>query len=379
MTRPTNTRTTLRRAVAMRLMMPFARRVAAGFSDATSGSTSMLFDLLVLSQPWDFWKGQWMFFPTTGEVRQILTSSPQTKGVQFEYPLAAAVSTGLDYEIHSVFNAIEIHEAINQAILSSYPSFFETVEDQSIVICEDKMEYDLTAITPAVGLVHEVALERPVNGLFTTVSSDTYAGGVETITLPAGTDLSPVSAGWYVSIYDGAGKGIAKVITEVNNTLKTVKFASATDPGLTSTSKCSLWDPNDQQLDWYRMKYVHFSSKEWPSSLRLYSPIRSYVGSRLRIKHSTMPSILSTEASTTVVPKEYIIAKAISILAGSRIGDNRVDRQRYAIMQDIYEKEAEAFKIQNFFRLPDSELFMEGRDSGHLSEFDPLGDPLGWR
>jgi len=88
---------------------------------------------------------------------------------------------------------------------------------------------------------------------------------------------------------------------------------------------------------------------------------------------------LSTEASTTVVPKEYIIAKAISILAGSRIGDNRVDRQRYAIMQDIYEKEAEAFKIQNFFRLPDSELFMEGRDSGHLSEFDPLGDPLGWR
>ena len=140
-----------------------------------------------------------------------------------------------------------------------------------------------------------------------------------------------------------------------------------------------LWDAAEEKLGWSRMKNVHFSSKEWPNFMRLYAPIYAYRGSRLRLKYSTVPSTLTAETSTTVVPQEYIIPKAISILAKTRVGDNRVDRQRYAILADEYNKEAELYKARNFFRLPDMDMFLEGRDLPDELVQDPNGDPLGWR
>jgi hypothetical protein len=365
----------------MRLMMPFARRVAAGYADATGGSTSTIVDTVNLKQPTNFWAGQWAFRPASGEVRRIIQSATASSLVSMEYPFAATVAAGDDYEIHSVFNAIEIHQAINDAISTSYPAFFESVENKSLVICEDKLEYDLTSIVPSVGIIHEVAIERPTTRIQGTVVSTAYDAGTDilTITLESTADLSLVDSDWYFSLYKGAGEGVAYAVLTVNNTLKTITVSVAADPGLGVTSKYQLWDARAQVLDWYRIKQVHFSSKEWPSALRFYSPNYSFRGSRVRIKYSTLPSALATETATTTVPSEYIINKAVAILAQTRLGDNRVDRQRYAIMQETFDKEAEMFKERNFFRLPDSELWMEGTDRHTLGENDPNGNPMGWR
>src|SRR5574338_1089335 len=105
----------------------------------------------------------------TDEVRKSTGSITSVASVFVEAPCASAVQAGDDYEIHSVFNAIEIHQAINDAISTSFPAFFESLEDKSIVLCEDKLEYDLTTIAPAIGIIHEVAIERPTNRFTGTV------------------------------------------------------------------------------------------------------------------------------------------------------------------------------------------------------------------
>jgi len=362
----------------MRLMMPFARRISAGTATSTGGTTSTLIDTATLLQSDGFWSGQWVYMTASDEVRQIIDYQRATWKATLEYPLAATAAAKA-YEIHAVFNALEIHEAINQAIKSSYPSFFQTLEDESLVICEDTLHYDLSGISPAVGIVHGVALERPVTRIYATVTGTSFVPpSTWTITL-LGTDLSDVVAtNWHFSIYDGSGKGLEEVITNV--AADSIQFSNTNASAIPGTGgKCMLWDTTDQQLGWYPLKNVHFDAKQWPSNLRLYAPIYAYRGSRLRIKYSTMPLTLSTEAGTTVVPQEYLIPKAISILCKTRVGDNRVDRQRYAMLAEEYDKEAETYKKNNFFRLPDTELWMEGRDIANELIQDPQGDPLNWR
>lgn len=379
MTRPTSTRAQLRRAVAMRLMMPFARRIPAGYATviSTSAEKNTITDTANLNQSRDFWAGHWAYHIESGEVRLILSSHSSviiTPSLRLEYPISTLAANGT-YEIHTVFNALEIHEAINQAITSSWPSFFDTMEDTSTVICEDKLEYSLTSITPAVGVVHEVALERPSTRVYATVSS--CAGTpIATVTFQEANASADAAVGWKLSFYDGTGRG--QSATVLSATANTVTIAAPTTAPVNGT-KAMLWDPDEQQLDWYRMKHIHFDTKEWPSQLRLYAPIYAWRGSRLRIKHSTIPISLSTEAATTSIPQEFIIPKACSILCGTRVGDNRVDRQRYAALSEEFNKEAENFKKVNFFRLPDVEIWIEGRDLPDQYIQDPQGDPLNWR
>jgi len=359
----------------MRLMMPFARRISYGHATATGGSTTTLIDTVNLKQPLNYWVGQWLFLTTADVTRRIIGFNPLVTTLSLEYALAAAIINGTDYEIHSVFNALEIHEAINQSINASFPLFFETVEDDSLVICENTMEYSLATIVPSVGIVHGVALERPITRIYAIVESY-EEGEPATVTFQGDNSTADVETGWRLSFYDGTGKGHEFAVLSAGSNTVTIAPPSIVP---VNGTKAMLWDPNDQQLDWYHMKHVHFDSKEWPTNLRLYTPIYAYRGSRLRIKYSTMPQALTIDASTTVVPQEYIVPKAVSLLCKTRVGDNRVDRQRYAAMAEEYEKEAENYKKMNRFLLPDTELWMEGSDLPDQYVQDPQGDPLGWR
>lgn len=381
MARPTTTRTDLRRMIARQLGMPFSKRNSSGYSTLTGALASYVTDTKLRQARANYWAGQWLYMVALDEARMIVQSTTLGQLV-LESPLSSAPSVGDSYEIHSVFGAYEIHDAINRAIVASYPSFYDTTEDTSLIVCEDKMSYDLSSISPTIGIVHEVAIERPVTRMWGTVTSTSYDGvnDLLTIYLEDTVDLSDVDSDWWISIYDGAGRGVAYQCTGlVNNTLKCVMVTATSDPGLDTTSDYLLWNAEDQQLDWYRTKEVHFDAKENPSTLRLYSPIYAYRGSRIRIKYSTAPSSLTAETSTTVVPSGYVIPMAISLLALSRVGDNRIDRQRYAALQELYAKEAELFKMRNFFRYPDIELWMEGDDIPDEYISDEKGDPLSWR
>ena len=155
MAEPTSTRAALRQEIARRVNMDFALRIGAS-STATGGTTTTLIDTNNLKQPDDFWNGAWLYIAndasaTTndGKVRLISDFANSSGTMTFLEPLGAANASSDEYEIHSPWNALQIHDAINDAIDDGFPEFFDTVIDETVVHLEDTMAYDLpTGIAP---------------------------------------------------------------------------------------------------------------------------------------------------------------------------------------------------------------------------------------
>lgn len=377
MARPTKTRAQLRRELAIRMMMPFAVRMPDGYGTVSAaGTTVQLIDTVNLLQPNDFWNGQWAYIMGTTDRLRKISDFVQTGSIAtLEYALPGVLSTSDTYEIHSVFNAIEMNNAINQAIRDGFPAFFDTVEDVSLIICENKLEYDLTGFSTPVNNIHEVWIERASTRIYTTAASGTYADPTTTIVLDD-TDLSEVDTNWRISCYKGNGEGLQAAVVTVNDGTNTITVTA--DLGdIDDGDSIYLWDTREQYLDWYRLRFFRSTPREWPSKLHLHSPIESYLGGRLKIIYSTVPQVMATDAATTVVPPEYIMLSAMASLYASRVADNRVDRQRYGMLAEQYRREAEIYKQFNSFRAPQTEIQMEGRGSS-WETLDVDGNPMGW-
>lgn len=380
MARQTITRAALRRNIAVRLSMPFALRIPDGYADVSeTGTYSTLIDTVNLLQPSDFWNNGWVFITKTGAeyIRKITDYDLATSKLTLEYPLPLVTATDMDYEIHSVYNAIELHNAINQAIQSGFPAFFDTTEDASIVVQEDKLEYSLTSISPSIHRVHEVWLERPSHRIQATVASYSDDGTDGTLVLDA-VALSGVSSDWKLSCYDGTAEGELHDVKSVVAGTYSVTIDGLPTTNFVDGDKILLWDAREQYDDWYRLKFIRITPKEWPSKLHITSGLDGFLGCRIKIIYSTAPQKLTADTSTTVVPEEYVTLSAMATLFASRMNDNRVDRQRYAMLHEEYLREAELYKRMNAFRAPDIDLFLEGEDEG-ISDLRYDGNPLGWR
>lgn len=379
MARQIITRAALRRNIAIRLSMPFALRIPDGYAAATGGSTTTLIDTANLLQADDTWNNQWALLLSTGSdvIRKIVDFAQTSKTLTFEYAVPVVPSSDMNYEIHSIYNAIEIHNAINQAIQSGFPAFFDTTEDASIVVQEDKLEYSLTSISPSIHRVHEVWLERPSHRIQATVASYSDDGTDGTLVLDA-VALSGVSSDWKLSCYDGTAEGELHDVKSVVAGTYSVTIDGLPTTNFVDGDKILLWDAREQYDDWYRLKFIRITPKEWPSKLHITTGLDGFLGCRIKIIYSTVPQKLTADTSTTVVPEEYVTLSAMATLFASRMNDNRVDRQRYAMLHEEYLREAELYKRMNAFRAPDIDLFLEGEDEG-ISDLRYDGNPLGWR
>jgi hypothetical protein len=379
MARQTITRAELRRNIATRLSMPFALRIPSGYATATGGTTTTLIDTTNLLQADDTWNNQWALLLSTGAdvIRKITDFSQATKSLTLEYASPVIPSSDVDYEIHSIYNAIEIHNAINQAIQSAFPAFFDTTEDASIVVQEDKLEYSLTTISPAIHRVHEVWLERPSHRIQATVASYSNDGTDGTLVLDS-CDLGGVDNDWKLSCYNGVAEGELHDVKSVVAGTYSVTIDGLPTVNFVDGDKILLWDAREQYDDWYRLKFIRITPKEWPSKLHITAGLDGFLGCRIKIIYTTVPQKLTADSSTTVVPEEYVTLSAMATLFASRMNDNRVDRQRYAILHEEYLREAELYKRMNAFRAPDIDMFLEGEDEG-ISDLRYDGNPMGWR
>ena len=155
MAEPTSTRAALRQEIARRLNMAFALRIGAS-STATDGGTNELIDTNRLRQANDFWNASWLYIvndtsgtDNDGAVRLISDFVSSTRSIAVVEPFSAAVANTDEYEIHSPWNALQMHDAINDAIDDAFPEFFNTVIDETIIHLEDTMAYDLpTTVSP---------------------------------------------------------------------------------------------------------------------------------------------------------------------------------------------------------------------------------------
>tara|TARA_R100001143_G_C3351447_1_gene129744 strand:- start:515 stop:1657 length:1143 start_codon:yes stop_codon:yes gene_type:complete len=370
MAEPTSTRAALRQEIARRTNMDFALRIGAS-STATDGGTNELIDTNRLRQADDFWNGAWLYIvndtsgtDNDGEVRLISDFTSDTRSIAVVEPFSAAIANTDEYEIHSPWNALQIHDAINDAIDDGFPEFFDTVIDETVVHLEDTMAYDLpTGIAPY--YVTKVWIEEVSDksrGTASSGSSTTLVDSTQSWTNDAFNNMT-------VAIYDGTGKGQFATITDTTaGTTLTVAAWSGTGTTSPSTdSKYVIKDTPTEQYTWRRIPSLRFDQAYWPTKMYLTSRYTRFQGMAFRIQYIAKPPSLSAESGTTIIPSGFVIAKAMALLHGMKVADSRSDQDRHRYLHQFWESRSEAYKLQNKWRMPKGTLWMEK---------DTVGDQL---
>ena len=352
--------------ICRELKMPFFLRYKNGYLDADSGSTTTIIDN-ALTQKDKFWNNAWVYRVATQEASLILNFTALDDTLNLETPVTAFAS-GDDYEIHSIWNAYEIHEAINQAIRDARRVFFETITDETLIVQEDKMAYALSSLSRAPFVISHVWLEQPSSVARGTLVSAT---GTTFVVENAGI-LTGVNTSWKVSIYDGTGKGQIRSIVSVASATGTVA-AWTTTPD--NTSKYALWDASEERYDWYPFDAIRLdSTKEFPDTL--YFSVRpvDFYGMRIRLEYAALPNELSAEADVTYVPASYLLPAAVAKLHGHKISDNRADRDLHFGEARRYQDMADAYMARNAPHRPDQAIL---RHPARTYQPDP-SNPLNW-
>ena len=374
MAEPTSTRAALRQELARRLNMAFALRIGAS-STATDGGTNELIDTNRLRQADDFWNGSWLYIvndtsgtDNDGEVRLISDFVSNTRSIAVVEPFSAAVANTDEYEIHSPWNALQIHDAINDAIDDAFPEFFDTVIDETTIHLEDTMAYDLPTGT-APYYVTKVWMEE-VSDKF----RGTASGGSSTTLVDSGQSWDEDKCnGMQVASYDGTGNGQFATITDTSSS-NTLTFSGGwLGTGTTSSttdSKYVIKDTPTEQYSWRAIPALRFDQAYWPTKMYLTSRYTRSYGNTLRIQYIAKPPSITTEAATTIVPSGFVTAKAQAILHGMRVADSRSDQDRHRYMHQFWESRAEAYKLQNKWRMPKGTLWMEKDSVGDVVPSD---------
>ncbi len=380
MSRPTVTRAALRRAIGLHLEMPFYQIFGEGSNLFTGGSSSVPQDTKLV-QATGYWNNTWLMALSTGaangEVRKVSTFVNSSGGQLItldrsisQTPPAASSDPAISYELTTVFSPHEIHSAINRAIKSAFPAFFDVVEDDSLVICTDKMTYDLTGLTTDIYTPLRVWLETSNSNL----SGNVVSSGDTTAVLPDSVDLTSVDSNYYISIYEGTGAGQLRRVDSVLGQEVTVADEWTINPN--TTSKFRVWNPESTGMDWYEIRGVRFSSTEYPNFMRLVGTYSGNEGLRIRIQYVAEPAALFADSDTTIVPEEYIIHKACAILFGNILNNNKADRDKWERSEARHLQMAEEFKQTNRWAIPSQSVWL-AEDPAAYTRSD-RGGPLGW-
>ncbi len=373
MSKPTTTRASIRNEVCRHLGMEFFRRFSTALACDTDSTPDTLVDA-TLTQPDGWWKNMWLYVTSDsgspdneGSVRLIDDFSSAENKLFLEYPLASSPTATTNYEIHNIFSPFEIHDAINEAIRSSYPSFFDVIKDETLIFEEDKLSYNINSLAYDPWIISSVWIEQP---------SITRVGIADSATVntlvDSSADLTNVNSGWKISIYYGTGSGQIRNISSASGSTITVSTDWTTNPD--TTSKYRIWDVSTEEYDWYRVPAWRTDQDEHPTYLYFPQTYLSAYGCRIRLIYATQPIELTTDAATTVVPKEYVVAKTLEILAANKVASNSMDRNKYAGMEQIYRQRAEIYKAKNGFRMPvDMSLDFDVSSPSAIGEENPLG------
>lgn len=362
---PTTTLQILRRAIAAELQMPFAKRFRTSLTVDAGSTVSRPVDA-ALTQDDDFWAGQWFYHVTSQSVRYITSFLADDDALTLESDLAA-ITTNDAYEIHSIWTALEIHDAINRAIRQVGRMFPDSVEDETLIYQEDTLDYTVSGLTKAPWHLSGVWIERADS-----VRRGTATSADATHIVDTSANFSDLTTSHKVSIYKGTGAGQIRAVVSGTSggSIEVATWTTTPD----TTSKYAVWNPTVQRSAWYKTNNVQMNTPEFPDTIRLGDILPDMWGMRLRLAYDSMPSELSAEADATTVNKEYLIAEVCSNLHGQVIGDNRYDRELHYGEHVRYAERALQVLSRVVPRQPSAAVWQEGADSA----LDQL-NPLGWR
>jgi hypothetical protein len=356
MAEPTKTLTQLRRDICRELRMPFFGIFDTNSVLTGTPTTTALFDSKLV-QADDYWNGDWVFIvdgPAAGDVRRITDFVASTDSILPEYAFSGTPAAGNLYEIHSRWNAYDIRHALNQAIREGWDAFADYSLDETMIVREDVLEYDLTF---AARQLLKVWVETPAS---TSIIRDTASGGA--VTYLEDTSLPMVDDqfnGWMISIYKGTGVGQLRTVSDTTAATKrilvSVNWATAPD----ATSKYALWNPAEQRVEWVRLTAMRPDVPDFPSKVFFPGTLESFLGLRFRFQYEAVLTELTTEASVTAVDANYLMYRAVAFLHGYRAGDNRFDRTAHLQEEQRYIEKAGLYLTNRARRGPSQTLWQE--------------------
>ncbi len=300
----TTTRIQLRQEVDTLLRLvsntPYISRTATG------GSTSTVVDTSAVEAD-DYWKGYFLYVTDThddlvpkGEERTVTDFNSVTDTYTITPAFSAAVASTDTYELRRFFSASQIHSAIDQAI-EQYEYIYPNIsEDETTVILEHNNDYTLPS---SVDFIQYVDLLD-----HTVLWSGTATSGAATTITDTGKSWTVNAlAGEEVAVYDGTGAGQYRTVASNTATAITVTVAWATNPA--SGSKYYVKDASEPPYVSKVTMYEHAGSK-------IHLPDNTSYGQRLRITYIPVHTTMTTDASTTTLPKTLIVKRALVTLLG---------------------------------------------------------------
>jgi len=311
------TRSALRQAIDEHLRLVHG---SSTISDtATGGTTSTLVDTSRTESD-DYWNNTWLYISDTtddaapkDEESLVASYSASDHTFNLSNPFTAAPESGDTYELRRYFSAAMIHSAINLAVEEAQYLFPNLSENDTLVIEENT--YDYTIPTGVEHILKVEWLEHDIDyrGTATGGSADTLEDTDQSWDTDALADME-------IAIYEGTGSGQYRTISSNTSDTITVSTNWATNPD--STSKYVI---KDLAEPCYRHRVTHVSMTGSTLHLHQYMPR----GQRLSITYVPTHTDLTTDASTTTVPKTYVVLRAIQhlmLMAPSILPDTMQDQ-----------------------------------------------------
>jgi hypothetical protein len=253
-------------------------------------------------EPEDYWNNYWLFVTDStdeldpeGEESLVSDFVARTHTFTITPALTAAIGAGDTYEVRRYFSAASIHAAIDHAIEEARQQFPIPSIDETVVIEEDKQDYTLPTTIDYIYKIEALYHNVDHRGTATSGTADTIVDTGKNWTTD---DL----IGMEVAIYHGTGSGQYRTVESNTATAITVTVDWTTTPDSTSEYVVKDVEGDPPRL----IRVVHYDV----IGGKVYFACALPEGQRLRIAYEPVHTTLSTDASTTTVPKTYVVLKA---------------------------------------------------------------------
>lgn len=390
MAEPTTDRVTLRREICRDLGMPFFRRwpsglavqdTATGGTGTTDGSDSTQVVDSRLTQRRGYWKNQWLYDVISGEERICVNFIKDQKALVPEYDFDSPPSTATTFEILAIHSPSEVHLAINDAIVEGFPAFFDVVEDETLVVEEDKRDYELITAAGGRGVlsnplrIKSIWVERTSSGGY--FVPDTASTTTNIVNDAASFSAAGVDSTWAMSVYKGTGTG---QFADITGAAQSDGFPiSALTVATDTSSQFRFWQEEKETYAWHPLTAITFDAKDYPTTMRMLENMNAYRGMRFRIQYVGEPQILTTDtAAGTVIPRRYIKAWATAKLLRQRARRLPGEAEKYVALAQVDQAEADRFKLEHSQDLPDQTLWQEQDWSSNQGDYFEQDNPMNW-
>jgi len=330
------TRKTLRQTIARRIS-------DYRLGTATGGTTTTLVDTARTETTTNNWMGY--LYITSGALADTeLDIISYTTG-QFTFAQqASSLAAGVTYELWSKWRPSDVNEAINIALRSAYAAWFTEAMSDSLVVCDETLEYTLPTMTQLCNVAIENCDEY-WSGTATGGSTSSLIDTAHAWTVNA-------YAGYHCVIYDGTGAGqyalvASNTATTLNLTTTGYNWTVAPD----TTSLYMVKNVAERTRDFHRISAYYEVPRRNPT--KLYLTANYPEGMYIRLHYVFEPAELTADTATTNVPVEFIVNKAMAELYLMRTNDIGFDGlETYAGKAAQHQALADEYVKKHAMRFP---------------------------